>query len=59
MTQVVCLSADVVVLIQTADQSLIGVASQWVDERDRTVKKAKNVDANKQITRHTCNDNKI
>ena len=40
MTQPTCLSANILFLIHTADQSLIGIASWWGDGWDRTIKKA-------------------
>ena len=46
MIPVIRLSEHVVILIQTADQLQIGAASRWVDGWDRTIKKAKKVEAN-------------
>ena len=41
MTWLIYLSAHIVFLIQTADQTLIRVPSRWVDGWDRTIKKVK------------------
>ena len=38
----ICLSVHVAFFIQKADQTLFGIASRWVDGRDRTIKKIKN-----------------
>ena len=41
MTRPICLFTHVMFLIQTADQSLIGVDSQWVDRWAWSIRKAK------------------
>ena len=60
IAQSICLSAYVVFSIQTADQSLFGVASRWVNGWDRTIRKVKKsrTPTNKLRTR-LCNNNKF
>ena len=58
MARLICLSAQVVFLIKTADQSLIGVASRWVDGWDRAIKKVKKVERQVSENRtRLCNNN--